>query len=81
MWYVNTKGYDDGDIKGLFWSSLQWDSNGHLRSGRGREEEVKGILGEQIRSYFFVERLLWQRALWESASAAQWLLDQLFFNK
>jgi len=33
-------------------------------SGRRREEEVKGILGEQIRFCFFVGRQLHQRALW-----------------
>lgn len=55
MTFYNTNRYDEEDSKGI---TLNIDAVGFLRaltfSGRGREEEVQGILGEQIRSGFFV---------------------------
>lgn len=56
MYYLDIKTCDDGDTKEII---LNIAAVGFLMaltfSGRGTEEEVKGILGDQIRSRFFVQ--------------------------
>lgn len=55
MCYLDLKNRDDGDTKGIILTITAVGFVWALTfSGRGREEEVKGILGDQIRSCFFV---------------------------
>lgn len=59
MCYFDIKTCDDGDTKGIISHIVAMGCLWALTfSGRRREEEVKGILGDQIRSCFFVERHL-----------------------